>query len=109
MKIPNPIRVNGDSIITQSQAKKYGIGYSLVDLKVSKWNNLHVLAKHVQTLKSKNEQVTAEWSLNSFILSLSNISAKYALHTALREFSNKLKLYLQQVDDPVSQTNGWDE
>lgn len=50
------------------------------------------------SLKRKNGHVTAEWSLNAYIWSLSKIATTYITHTGLREFAGDLHVYLKQKE-----------
>lgn len=71
------------------------MGYALVGLDVSKWNNLNELASHAFTLKKRKGPITAYWSLNLYKSTLSKISKNFIRYTELRTFANKVKLYLE--------------
>lgn len=60
MKTPSPEKIKKNFVISKRQAKDLNLGYALVGLDISKWNNLNELASHAFTLKRRNAPITAD-------------------------------------------------
>ncbi|KAL9537310.1 hypothetical protein MBANPS3_011893 [Mucor bainieri] len=98
MKHPSPDKLKRNFVITATQTKSLKLGYALVGLEISKWNDLDSLAKHAMKLQRKNLPIDASLSLDCYKSTLSKIAQNYTnKYDALRSFARKLNAYLKNA------------